>query len=140
MADGGVIIDDAGAMETRIWQHNAKMHERSLMDELVQMEKPKVELQADLKAVYIKYESDPDHPYMQTSINKVEIKAEKVNASLTISYDRLSSPLVISSSQRLAETDHRAVYFVGWNITSISINDDDKHFKNGRHTIILTYK
>jgi hypothetical protein len=138
MADGGVIIDDAGAQKTHIWFYDQYMENRVQKN----LKTTTVKIGSKLTAFLIKY-SPPDKldcGLDAASVSEIVITYKNVEENkLTISNN--SGQVAIVSSKDFSGSD---VYVGDGNITSIKFTSttgatQEKAMSNHRHTLILTY-
>ena len=134
MADGGVIIDDAGAQETRIWRHRDKMHLRAPMLGLTDAKPFRID-SAQLRAYAIKADNN-----WQTGLSPKSVKVTANDGStLTIAngktYVEISPSVALKDGESI---DEAFVYRLGSAIATILVDGDKKDVSSQHTTMILS--
>ncbi|PWT98435.1 MAG: hypothetical protein C5B51_29285 [Terriglobia bacterium] len=125
MADGGVIIDDAGAQETRVWRFEGNLHRRRPMRELT-AGNPSTIPALLLKSYALKVGAKAAGDALMAN-DTITIHAKNNGQQIVITVTNSSTPAVkVSASQALDEQGTLDESFVyrknGFTISDIQIN------------------
>jgi hypothetical protein len=132
MADGGVIVDDAGAQVTRIWQHKSPMHQRAAMDDL---EEPNIVTinGVQLSTFVVRAGADV---CSGANVSSAVVTAD--NTTLTI--QNKGNDVTITTTAALQREDDASVYFKNGKITDVKIDNFATGLTiNGDTTVILRF-
>src|SRR5438045_859125 len=112
MADGGVIIDDVGAEETRIWHFGAWMHDRTPMSELVRI--GQATIKAKLTAFLIKYQDKRNDPTCAAirSAPKHMITVYKDQQTKFLTIDNSGNQITLTGYETIEETAPQSALYV----------------------------
>lgn len=132
MADGGVIVDDAGAQVTRIWQHRSPMHQRAAMDDLEQSKTVTIN-GVQLRTYVVRAGATV---VCGTMVSSAVVTAD--NTTLTI--QNQGSDVTITTTAALQREDDASVYFKDGKIKDVTINNKATGLTiNGDTTVILRF-
>ena len=135
MADGGVIVDDAGAQETRIWRHKDKIHLRAPMLGLTDSKRSRIP-QVQFTAYAIKADN-----VWQTGLTPKSVTVTLQDGStLTIANGNMYVEISVSVAPKDGESlDEAFVYRLGSAIATIFVDSVKQNVSSQHTTMILSF-